>query len=368
MKILSISSDRKVLEQGSAVRARLVDYGKFVDELHVIVFAKRSLKLSEQKIEPNIFLYPTNSFTKLFYVFAAVSIARLLKRRGVLIDLVTTQDPFESGLAGYVIARLIRVRLHLQIHTDVMSPYFAKESLLNRLRVVVAKILLPRAHGIRVVSLRIKKSIEGLVRPQAHIDVLPILVAQTLNEEIQPEKDLKKKYSQFDFRALVVSRLSFEKNVGSAIEVMASLAKINPRAGLIIVGDGPEKGRLQKLVISLGLEKTVIFEGWQENIFSYYKTADLLVMPSFYEGYGMAAVEALIAGCPVVMSEVGVAGEEVKDGQNGLVVPVGDTRALAQAIARVASHEVKFEVKSPKLPTKEEYLVAYWKSWQNALL
>ena len=65
------------------------------------------------------------------------------------IDVVTTQDPFECGLAGFLIARIFRARLHIQIHTDVMSPYFANESTLNRVRVLIAKFLIPRASGIR---------------------------------------------------------------------------------------------------------------------------------------------------------------------------------------------------------------------------
>ena len=139
MRILSISSDRKVFKEGSAVRSRLLEYGRLVDEMHVIVFAKKSLGLHEESFQPNIFLYPTKARTRVGYIFSAVREAMKLKSRGVQIDVVTAQDPFEIGLAAYFIARIFGAKLHLQVHTDLMNPYFKKESMLNRARVRFAR-------------------------------------------------------------------------------------------------------------------------------------------------------------------------------------------------------------------------------------
>jgi glycosyltransferase involved in cell wall biosynthesis len=248
-----------------------------------------------------------------------------------------------------------------------MSPYFAKESFLNRIRVHIARFIIPRANAIRVVSERIKESLLTIDCLLAPVSVLPILVEKQTAEEIAPEKDLRKKYPQFDFRALIISRLAPEKNIGSAISAMAEIAKNNPKAGLIIVGDGPEGAYLKKLVVRLGLQKNIIFEGWQDDLFSYYKTADVFILPSLYEGYGMAAAEAALARCPVIMTDVGCAGDAIKDGQNGLIVPVGDTGALARAIQKVVSGGLKFGPKPLILQSKEEYLAAYKKSWEDAI-
>ena len=159
MKVLSISLDRKVFEQGSAVRSRLLDYGRLVEELHIIVFAKKSYGFKNESFPPNIFLYPTNTRTRLGYILRAIVIAYEIKRSGISIDVVSAQDPFETGLIAFLISRILRAKLHLQIHTDVMSPYFKKESLMNRVRVLFATFLIPRANAIRVVSERIKNSL-----------------------------------------------------------------------------------------------------------------------------------------------------------------------------------------------------------------
>lgn len=350
------------------MRARLVGYGRLVEELHVIVFANQSLNFANQTIGSNIFLYPTNSLNKFSHIPCAILTALKLKRRGVTVDVVTTQDPFESGIVGYIVARIFKARLHVQIHTDVMSPYFAEESVLNRIRVCVAKFIIPRANAIRVVSERIKASLLaiGYWLPTIPVTVLPILVEHT-DLENPSEGDLKKEYPQFGFHILMASRLVREKNIENAIIAIKSLVEAYPRVGLIVVGTGPEESKLKNLVSKLGLEKSVIFEGWKSNLTTYYKTANLFLVTSLYEGYGMTVVEALTQGCPVVMTDVGCASEALKDPQNGIIVPVGDTKALSRALEGVVSGKLKFKPQIPALPSKEEYLAQYKKSWENAL-
>src|SRR6185436_5341871 len=91
---------------------------------------------------------------------------------------ISAQDPFESGLAAYRIAKQTGTKLHLQVHTDLESPYFRKHSLLNRMRVILAHYLLPKADGIRVVSSRIKDSLLSTLHfpLSTSLCVLPVFV------------------------------------------------------------------------------------------------------------------------------------------------------------------------------------------------
>ncbi len=369
MKILSIGTDRKVFVEGSAVRARLLEYGGLVDELHVIVFAKRALGFCEETIPPNIFLYPTNAWTRFGYVPHAIICALALRRRGVPIDVVTTQDPFECGLAGFLIARIFRARLHIQIHTDVMSPYFANESTLNRVRVLIAKFLIPRASGIRVVSERIKKSliISCSKIHASRIAVLPIFVDAQKIKGAPIKTDLHVKYPQFDFIALMASRFTKEKNIPIAIDAMADVVKKHPKAGLVIVGSGPEEQKLKLLATRYSLLSNIVFEPWTDDLASYYKSADVFVLTSNYEGYGRTIIEAEAAGCPVIMTDVGIAGDVIKNGENGLIVPVGDVQALAEALRSVIEKKAVLHAELPTQLTKEEYMAQYATTWQSCI-
>lgn len=366
MNILSLSSDRTIFERGSAVRSRTLEYGRLVNELHIIVYAKRNLGFSEEGFPPNIFLYPTNTRTRFGYILGALRKAHLLKRRGVRIDVVTAQDPFEIGLAAFFIARVLGAKLHLQVHTDIFSPHF-KNSFMNRLRVLLAKFLIPRARAVRVVSERIRRSLLGLVRQGTPVTVLPILVEQGEDTPGATAEDFKKKYPQFDAHIMMASRLVVEKNIPVALEMMRGVVKKHPHVGLIIFGEGHLRASLEMMAKEKGIGDNVVFAGWCERPRAYMQTADLFLLTSDFEGYAMSVVEALLSGCPVVMTDVGCAGEMVRDGKNGKVVPVGDVVGLVRAVGEVLTDGAVSAKLLQPLPTKQEYLSAYRGSWEDTL-
>lgn len=366
MKVLIINIDKKIFELGSASLARLKEYVSFCEKLSVVV-------LTRQSFEPirigNLSVFATGSCCRAKYSFDALKLAkRIIKEENY--DLVIAQDPFDTGHIGWLIKRKYKIPWQCQIHTDFLSSYFWRESLSNKIRVLAAKFLLPRADGIRVVSQRIKKSLLAIGYSLKPIAVLPIFVDVTKIKDAPIKTNLKQKYQQFDFTILMASRLSKEKNISLAIEAIAEVVKKYPKTGLIIVGDGIEKENLIRLG-RIKLKDNIIFEPWSNDLVSYYKTADLFLATSNYEGWGMAPVEALGAGCPVVITDVGCAGELIQNGKNGLVVPVGDKAALVGAVARILSevglgqalvNAGRETIKN--LPTKEQYLNEYKKSWE----
>ena len=67
MKVISIGTDRKIFEDGSFVRERQIEYGKLFEELHLIVFTPNNVKFQDQKLSPNVFIYPTKTRLRFFY-------------------------------------------------------------------------------------------------------------------------------------------------------------------------------------------------------------------------------------------------------------------------------------------------------------
>jgi 1,2-diacylglycerol 3-alpha-glucosyltransferase len=270
--------------------------------------------------------------------------------------LVTARDPFETGLVGYRLKRKYNLPFHLQIHTDFLNSYFKRESFLNKIRVLLAKFLIPRADHIRVVSERIKNSLVlNLKIKNSKITILPVFVDIEKIKQTFVKTDLHQKYLQFDFIILMASRLTKEKNIGLAIEAMVEIIKKFPKTGLIIVGSGPEEKNLKFKIKNLKLHDNIVLEPWTDDIISYYKTADLFLLTSNYEGYGMTIIEATAAGCIVVSSDVGIA-YEVLDKEN--IFPVGDKKELENKLEKAIKKELKL---SQKLitKTKNEYLKEY---------
>ncbi|TSD02623.1 MAG: hypothetical protein Athens071426_439 [Parcubacteria group bacterium Athens0714_26] len=226
MKILSLSSDRNIFLKGSSAQNRMMEYGALFDELHIIVAVKNA-DFKDIKFG-NVFVYPVHTFVKPFYFIGVVLIAKkILKNRNSALDFViTAQDPFETGLAAYILKLIYGFSLQLQVHTDFLSPYFARESFLNKIRILTAKFLLPRTDRIRVVSERIKRSFTAVgLKLKNEPEVLPIYIDVKKIQSLEIKTDVKKKYPNFDFIILMASRLTKEKNIGLAIEVMAEIVK-----------------------------------------------------------------------------------------------------------------------------------------------
>lgn len=361
-----LSTDASILTQGSNAYERMLGYAKLFEELHIIVYV-RSLK-SEVRRVGNLYLYPTNTRFRLAYFWQAYKIGYSIIRNWKLEIrncVITTQDPFETGLVGVWLKNKFMIPLQIQCHVDFLNKYFWQESLKNKLRTILAKFILSRADGIRVVSERIKSSfISYFLHPKSDIVVLPIFVDIKKIVDAPIKTDLHKKYQNFDFIILMASRLSCEKNIGLAIEAMKEVALKYPRALLLIVGSGDDKARFQ-------LRENIIFEPWTEDLSSYYKTADLFVLASNYEGYGRTIIEALAAKLPVVSTDVGIASEFVSR-SGGLVVGVGDQAALSRAMLEMINHKhagnlgAIYEVIKDML-SREEYLRLYKESLEKLI-
>ncbi len=137
-----------------------------------------------------------------------------------------------------------------------------------------------------------------------------------------------------------VSRLSSEKGVRYLIEAFGQLRELyGGEVSLRIAGDGPERARLEAAVQRLGLESSVEFRGWleHEDVPAFLNELDVFVMPSTWEGFGVAAAEASAAGLPVVATNVYGIPDVVSDGETGLLVPPKDPDALARAIGQLVA-------------------------------
>lgn len=126
-----------------------------------------------------------------------------------------------------------------------------------------------------------------------------------------------------------VGRFSSEKGLDVLVRAAARL----PGVQLVLVGDGPQRPELERLVDDLGVRDRVLLTGWVDEPRAYLAGLDLLVLPSRLEGFPLAIVEAMLARLPVVASRVGSVPEAVLDGETGVLVPSGDEAALAAAVA-----------------------------------
>ncbi len=138
---------------------------------------------------------------------------------------------------------------------------------------------------------------------------------------------------------LYVGRLVGLKRVDVLIEALRRLSTKRSDIGLVIVGDGPERERLERLAQGM---PNVYFAGFQDqsDLPKYYAVADIFVLPSEYEPWGLVVNEAMASGLPVIATgKVGAARDLIVGGENGYLVPENDPVALASAIDRACESE-----------------------------
>jgi glycosyltransferase involved in cell wall biosynthesis len=134
---------------------------------------------------------------------------------------------------------------------------------------------------------------------------------------------------------LIVGRLSLEKDHRTLLEAMRRLPGDAPAAHLVIVGEGPERPRIEETVRKLGLAGSVTLTGQVPSAEPYYGIADLCVLSSLSEGSPNALLEAMAAGVPVVATAVGGIPEMVSHGESALLIEPADCQAMTSAIARL---------------------------------
>lgn len=330
MKVISLGLDKKILEPHSAVAQRTLVLAQKLDKYLVVVPAK------EQKIELSGQLSVwgiagANKVASLFNIYKSLN--SLLQKEKF--DLLTVQDSGFLGFLGLVLAKKFRLKYEVQIHG------FEKN---NILRDYLAKQCLENADLVRVVSERLKKKIKEKYRLFiGKIYVAPVVVDN--NKLINSSTiDLHKVYPDH-FIFLTVGRLVPVKNIALQLRALKKISN-KEKVKLIIVGDGIEKDRLKKLVNDLDIRDQVIFYGWQEKIGDLYHSADCLLLTSHSEGYGLVVAEASNCGLPVIMTDVGCAHEVIKDGINGLVIPVADEEALLEAMNKIQQVDFLQSVKN----------------------
>lgn len=356
MKVLMLSPDRgDLFDPASPAARRFVQYGDLVERFDVLLpdAAGRTIHPSER-----VTFYGVRAQNRLAYVCRIVQQFRKLQKTRSY-DVLTTRDPYFLGAIALLLARVFGLGLEIQVHG------FEK---LGWIRRRLARFVLSRADSVRAVSERLKrKLIDEFGVPATRIMTYPIFIDATAF----PSSSVSSvPHDPFTF--LTIGRLVPVKNI--ALQLRA-LAEVRPTADvrLTVLGEGPFRADLEKLAKDLQIESAVDFVGFVKEVAPFFAQADVFLLTSFEEGYGLAPIEAACAGLPVIMTDVGCANEVIRHEENGLIIPVADQVALVAAMRRLmADGDLRTAIRARNveirhaLPTHEATLSNYRASWERA--
>lgn len=134
-----------------------------------------------------------------------------------------------------------------------------------------------------------------------------------------------------------VGRMTDVKDTDAVLEIVRAARDRGLEAVLVMVGDGPDRVRLEQLAHDIGIARSTFFVGYQPEVAGYYRLFDAFLLPSVNEGTPVSAIEALASGTPVVATRVGGVPDVVRDGEDGFLFEPGDTDDAAERLALLAS-------------------------------
>lgn len=325
-RVLMISLDPHLFDENSQVAARVLTT-QLNAELFVLVPGDQDEFL---RPHPRLFLFKRGK-SKVRQFFALWWLGRKLNKEEKF-SFITAQDPFFTGLLGVLIKKK-KQEVIVQLHGDFLgSPYYKKSGLGNLVRYYLSFFVMWRASTIRAVGERVRQSLRERNIPEEKIYIQPVKVETEKIVAYEPQLDVHRKYIGIKKVFLFLGRIDPVKNLSWLIDVFFEATKDQENVMLLIVGDGPEKENLKHKVAMMNLGYSVIFESWTSDPVSFLKTADALLFPSLSEGYGMVVMEAVAAGCPVIMNDVGVAGYEVKASETVKIIPVENREIWVETI------------------------------------
>ena len=310
-----------------SVHDRIVEFGPNARIIH--------LKAGEDEDIEKLAIYP-------HLADFASELENFKKRNGLRYDLIHSHY-WLSGSAGKWIQRWWNIPHITMFHTvGAVKNAVGIGEREPELRIRTEKELVKECHHIISSTQREK---EDLIRyysasPEA-ISVIPCGVNLDLFKPIDKATALRHLGLNGEAVILFVGRIDPLKGIDRLLTAMAYVGRPNLKL-VVIGGDGGsrrEVERLKRLSRRLGVQDSVIFHGLvkQEILPHFYSAADLCVVPSYYESFGLVALESLACGTPVVATKVGCIESVIRQGETGYVVKDNAPRRLAEKIALLLS-------------------------------
>ncbi len=203
---------------------------------------------------------------------------------------------------------------------------------LDRSYLPITRFAIEESDGVTSISDYLREKTVQDFKIDRAIEVIPNFVNCDLYVALGEEREAARAQFAEPGEKILVHLSNFRpvKRVIDVVEIFARIAAVMP-ARLLLIGDGPDRSAAEWLASSKGIHDRVHFLGKQDRVHELLPVADLMLMPSQLESFGLAALEAMACKVPSIATRVGGVPELIEDGMTGRLFPVGDTAGMAQA-------------------------------------
>ena len=331
-RLLFISQDTSLLNQTTQSLDGYLNLSNVFDEVHIVVLQvglpSRNPVL---RVAPNVWLYIVSTKAGLtLYNAGKEMIAQQLEfAEGFRVDMIVARDPFMSGALALWASRTYKRPAQLHLLEDFTQKKFYKNFSHPRLMMMLNRYVTKRFKSVRTNADELASKLKKMYPHTADIATLPRFHNFAAIAQSQVYFDIKQKYTQFSFIILYIGPLHHSAKAFQAMDAARNLMR-SPKVGLVIMGDGEGVSELQKRAKILGIATQVVFEKSSENMYSYLKSADILLVTDTDDFSDELTIKGAAAGIPMVMSETAQRRDLFTDGesafffQNNNVIDISD--------------------------------------------
>ena len=325
---------------GSGVIA--TELGKGLAQLgHQIHFISYALPMRLDSYEGNIFYHEVEMASYPLFEFPLYTPALASKivevARFENLDIVHAHYAIPHATSAYLARQILGngMKVMTTLHGTDITLVGLEPSFLP-----VMKFSIEQSDGVTAVSRFLKEKTLTNYGIETDIRVIPNFVDTEKYSRIECGQ-VRERFARSDEKVLVhISNFRAVKRVADVIRIFDEVLKKLP-ATLILAGDGPDRSSCELLVRELGIQDHVRFLGKQTELVQILSSADLMLMPSQSESFGLAALEAMACGVPVISSSVGGLPELQVHGQTGYIAEIGDINRMAKYAVELLGNDTR---------------------------
>ena len=332
-RILFISQNTELLNPTKQSLDGYVNLSDLFDEVHILIL-RTGLEPKDPviRVGKNVWLYTAASrhWWQLPATGLKVIEEQLSFATGFRPDLIVARDPFESAVVAYKAGLKYQRTTQLHILDDYTNEDFIKKDKKNLIRRFTAANNISKFNSVRVSNGALQKFIQRNFQID-DLSILPKYQDYDCLIKLESKLDLKEKYKPFVFVMLFVGKLSFDSTAYVAIDASRYVLK-NPRVGMVILGDGPSQKEFKDRTKILEIEKQVVFESKVDDIDSYLKSANMLIVTDTDADSEELVLRAAAAGIPMVMSRTARREDIFVHGESAYLCESGDVQSFTDRI------------------------------------
>lgn len=309
---------------------------------HQVHFISYQLPFRLDQFRDNVFFHQVDVTSYPLFKYPPYTLTLAAKMADVVcrwkLDLLHVHYAIPHATAAFLakqIARDCRIKVITTLHGTDITLVGSERSFFE-----ITKFSVEVSDGITAVSESIRRQTQDVFEIKKPIHVIPNFVDV---DDFKPGvTHCSRRTFAADDDKIIMHASNFRpvKRIGDVIEIF-KLVQEKVKSKLVLVGDGPDMALAEQLIRKYGLGENVMLLGSQDSIGTILPVADLFLLPSQTESFGLSALEAMSCGVPVIASRAGGLPELVTDGLDGCLFPPGDVNSMAEAAIAILNDSRK---------------------------